>query len=372
MKAIKLLIKMITISFAGSCAREVTTSTSAIKEIANTSPGVQYTMMKDFSVVMEATHGFADIGKATPVDSGTLFNGNSVTKTLTAVAVLNLVDEGKMRLTERVSTYLDSIPFKWDITIQQLLSHSSGLKNPIPLRWIHLQTEHQEFNKLKFFNAVMAGNTRQSNKPGSKFQYSNLNYLILGYIIEKVSGVGYEEYVKSTIIDPLGAQIFFKIDSSQRYAYGYQKRYTLMSAAMGFFLDEDKFIESREQDWLKFKPFYNNGAAYGGSIGNAKAFNLYLQELMRGDSKIISASSKNSMLTATEESKGLMALSWFTGVLDGHRYFCHAGGGGGHYCEIRFYPDLNVSSVIMLNRSGMKDERLLDKTDRSLLRQLAR
>jgi D-alanyl-D-alanine carboxypeptidase len=184
--------------------------------------------------------------------------------------------------------------------------------------------------------------------------------------------VNYEEYIKSTIIDPLKAKMFFKIDSSQSYAFGYQKRYTLMSAAMGFFLDENKFIESKEEDWLKFKPFYNNGAPYGGLIGNATAFNLYMQELMREDSKIVSEDSKSLMLTATEESKGRMTLSWFTGVLEGHRYFCHAGGGGGHYCEIRFYPDLNVSSVIMLNRSGMKDERLLDKTDGELLRQVVK
>lgn len=76
------------------------------------------------------------------------------------------------------------------------------------------------------------------------------------------------------------------------------------------------------------------------------------------------------MLTSTKASKGVMCYSWFTGELDGHRYFCHAGGGGGYYCEIRFYPDLNVSSVIMLNRSGMRDERLLDKIDEGILKRL--
>jgi hypothetical protein len=144
---------------------------------------------------------------------------------------------------------------------------------------------------------------------------------------------------------------------------------TLMSGLMGFFLDEDKFIESREDGWLKFKPFYNNGAAYGGLIGNARGFNVFLQALMHnGDaSSMMGPEMKEKMLAPTPASKGAMALSWFVGRLDGYRYYCHPGGGGGYYCEIRFYPELNVSSAIMLNRSGMRDERLLDKIDKEFL-----
>jgi hypothetical protein len=58
-----------------------------------------------------------------------------------------------------------------------------------------------------------------------------------------------------------------------------------------------------------------------------------------------------------------MSLSWYTGILKGNKYFSHAGGGGGYYIELRVYPELGVGSVIMYNRSGMKDERILDKAD---------
>ena len=58
-----------------------------------------------------------------------------------------------------------------------------------------------------------------------------------------------------------------------------------------------------------------------------------------------------------------MCLGWFAGDLNGNKYFAHAGGGGGYYCEIRIYPDLNKGSVIFFNRSGMSDERYLDKLD---------
>jgi len=59
-----------------------------------------------------------------------------------------------------------------------------------------------------------------------------------------------------------------------------------------------------------------------------------------------------------------MCLSWFTSKLSGESYFAHAGGGGGYYCEIRLYPDAGIGSVIMFNRSGMSDERYLDKLDK--------
>ena len=59
-----------------------------------------------------------------------------------------------------------------------------------------------------------------------------------------------------------------------------------------------------------------------------------------------------------------MCLSWFIGSLDGNQYYSHAGRGGGYYCEIRIYPKLKMASVIIFNRTGVSDERFLDKIDR--------
>lgn len=353
--------------FSSDRQKETADSSRVLAGLAKSTPGLQYMMMKDLQVVMEADHGLAEISTRRPVDSNTIFNGNSVTKTLTALAIMKLVDAGKVKLNDFVSTRIDDIPFRWDITIEQLLAHSSGLKNPIPLRWIHLQEECENFDGTHFFNSVLKENHAQSWRPGTGFRYSNLNYLILGRFIEKVTGIPYAQFIQTSILDSLDTELGFYINDLNKYAYGYQRRYTLMSFLMGFFLDEEKFIAKNEEGWLKFRPFYNNGAAYGGLIGSAKGFNIYLQALMRKDSRIITPESSLAMFAPTEASKGLMCLSWFRGELDGQRYFCHAGGGGGHYCEIRIYPELNVSSVIMLNRSGMRDERLLDSVDRSLI-----
>ena len=342
-------------------------SLKAIEDIAKSSPGLQYVMMNDLRVVNEVNYGFADVANKRLVDACTVFNGNSVTKTFTAVAILRLVTDGRLRLADRVSSFVTDVLFKWDITIEQLLSHMSGLKNPIPLKWIHLPGEADTFDERTFYQSVLKANYYQSSKPGTVFRYSNINYLILGHIIEKVSGMPYQKFICNSILAPIGSQLSFSVKNYDHYAFGYQKRFTIMSCVMGFFLDEHKFIERKEGAWLKFTPFYNNGAAYGGLIGNAISFNLFLQALMRDHSSVIASEMMFRMITPTAASKGAMSLSWFTGVLDGHRYYCHAGGGGGHYCEIRFYPDLKVSSVIMLNRSGMRDERLLDSVDREFI-----
>lgn len=70
--------------------------------------------------------------------------------------------------------------------------------------------------------------------------------------------------------------------------------------------------------------------------------------------------------TLNGKSTGI-CLSWFKGDLKGMKYFAHAGGGGGYYCEIRIYPDLGIGSTIFFNRTGMSDQRFLDKIDRLYL-----
>jgi hypothetical protein len=91
----------------------------------------------------------------------------------------------------------------------------------------------------------------------------------------------------------------------------------------------------------------------------------YAQTLLQQNSILLNDHYKEILFTesmAKEKPTG-MSLSWFTGSLKGNRFFAHAGGGGGYYVELRVYPELGVGSVIMYNRSGMKDERILDKTD---------
>lgn len=109
-----------------------------------------------------------------------------------------------------------------------------------------------------------------------------------------------------------------------------------------------------------------NGASYGGLIGTPCAFVKYIQQLLKPDGLLLSADARKTLFTENYTNNGKptgMCLSWFCGQLKGNRYFAHAGGGGGYYCEIRIYPDNESGSVIFFNRTGMADERFLDRVD---------
>ena len=129
-------------------------------------------------------------------------------------------------------------------------------------------------------------------------------------------------------------------------------------------------MDKEGSKWKPFKPFYVNGASYGGLIGTPDSFIKYIQGLLNPDCQLITNDYRNMLFTENYTVKNKptgMCLSWFKGQLNGRNYFTHAGGGGGYYCEIRIYPDLGLGSLIFFNRTGMSDQRFLDRIDKIYL-----
>jgi CubicO group peptidase (beta-lactamase class C family) len=336
-------------------------------------PSVQYILFTRDSVIHEFHHGFADVKNQIKAEAHTTYNAFSVTKTFTALAILQLAEKGKLNIDHSAKQYLPDFQYSSGITIRHLLTHSAGIPNPIPLAWIHLVEEHPSFNRNIYFNQIFLKHNRTRSKPNEKFAYSNLGYVLLGQIIENVSGQQYEEYVRDNIIKPLNlspAELGFEIADNKDHAKGYQKQASLTNLLLGFLIDKRKYMDETEGKWKPFKSYYLNGAPYGGLIGSKRGFVKYIQELLKPDSRLISKDYKKLLfienITSTGKPTG-MCLSWYCGKLNGNKYFSHAGGGGGYYCEIRIYPELGIGSVIMFNRTGMTDQRFLDKADRIYL-----
>jgi len=333
-------------------------------------PSVHYIHFNHESLIHRFNTGWADIRNQHQINEHCTYNAYSVTKTFTALAVLQLAEKGKLEIDDPVNVYLSTFPYGTDISIRQLLTHSAGIPNPIPLSWIHLVSEHAAFDRNHFFDQVFKKNPRTSFMPNEKFQYSNLGYVLLGQLIEKCSGISYEQYILEQILIPLGitpGELGFMIQTNAMHARGYHKRYSLSNAVLSFLINKKKFMGKAEGAWSPFNDFYINGVSYGGLIGTANSFVKYIQELLRPDCKILSDSYKKMLFLENHTNAGKetgMCLSWFSGKLNGNTYFAHAGGGGGYYCELRIYPNLNRGSVVMFNRSGMTDERFLDKVDR--------
>jgi len=336
----------------------------------NKTPSIKYLYFNEDSIIKSFRMGSSDIEKKIEVSPSTTYNAFSVTKTFTALAILQLSEKGLIGINCPVSQYLPEFSFGSEITIKQLLNHSAGIPNPIPLNWIHLDSEHGTFDRNSFFKSIFEKNTKSKSKPNEKFAYSNLGYVILGQLIENVSGKTYEEYITENIIRKLPINpndLTFEIYNNERHAKGYHKKMSFSKLLLGFFIDKSKFMGESEGEWRSFNKFYVNGASYGGLIGTPTAFVAYLQELLKSENNLISNEYKQMLFQENKTNKGEntgMCLSWFTGELYSNKYYAHAGGGGGYYCEIRIYPDLKTGSVVFLNRTGMSDERFLDKLDK--------
>ena len=158
---------------------------------------------KDGKPVFEQAYGLADREKHIPNTLKTRFRNGSMNKMFTAVATLQLVQAGKLKLDDPVGKYLTDYPNKdvaTKVTISELLSHTGGTGDffgpEFDQHRLELRT-HADYVKL-------FGNRPPKFEPGSRFEYSNYGFLLLGNIIEKVTGESYYDYVREHVYEPAG------------------------------------------------------------------------------------------------------------------------------------------------------------------------
>ena len=176
--------------------------------------GGGFAIMHGQSAAKQFSFGVARRDTHQPVDTETAYNWASITKTLTAIAILQLRDRGLLALDDPAVRYVPELRQVHDdygsvdvITIRQLLTHSAGLRNPT---WPWdcddaSNCDWQPFEPTKWTQvAAMLPYTHIAFKPGSRWSYSNLGYVFLGQIIERLSGDDFEVYIDKNILKPLG------------------------------------------------------------------------------------------------------------------------------------------------------------------------
>lgn len=332
-------------------------------------PGLQYLVVDTNGVVFEYSGGWADIQNQKPMQADTTLMAYSMTKTFTAVAVLQLVEQGKLSLDDELDTLLPDTPYHGNhITVRQLLSHTAGLPNPIPLRWAHLAEEADEFDSDAALAQVLRDNPELESEPGEAFSYSNIGHWLLGEIVEKVSGQSFQEYVSTQIIAPLQIpqnEMDFVIHNPDRHAKGYLARYSFTNLAKGLVTDS-KFWGAYEGNWLVLKTHYLNGPAFGGLLGTPHAFGLFLQDQLQAESVLLKPETKillESQQTALSGQPIPMTLGWHIGETDGTLYYFKEGGGGGFHAEMRLYPTLQIATLVMTNSTEFNSTKFLNQVD---------
>ena len=208
------------------------------------SPGVQYLLLNKNETLLEVNAGYADISGEILVGSENTFHCFSSTKTFTAIAILQLMEQGKLSLEDCASDMLPEFRFSKSFTIRHLLCHQSGLGNPMPVRWIHLASEDYSFDENKFLTEVIYKNAQLNFTPGKKFSYSNLGFLVLGKLIEKFSGMHYIEFIRKNIIEKIREvdKVSFTFPDAALHATGYHANSFFNRVLFSLLMNKNKFI----------------------------------------------------------------------------------------------------------------------------------
>jgi CubicO group peptidase (beta-lactamase class C family) len=330
-------------------------------------PGLQYIVIDPNRILFEYAGGLADIKNQRKMKPDTTLMAYSMTKTFTAAAIMQLVEQGKLQLDDEINRYVNAYAGH-GLTVRQLLDHTAGLANPIPLRWVHLAAEHAAFDEDAAFARVLRDNAKLKYGPAQKFFYSNIGYWLLGKIIDNLAGVPYAVYIRANVLQPLRLsprEIDFVIPDPSRHANGYLAKYSLMNFIKGL-LTDSKVWGGYEGRWLRLQNVYVNGPAFGGLVGSASSFSRFLQDQLQTDSILFNRETKRAFEAQQSDKAGRlipMTLGWHIGKVNGTAYFFKEGGGGGFHSEMRLYQEKGIGSVVMVNCTTFDSRKFLNRFD---------
>lgn len=278
----------------------------------------------------------------------------SITKLFTATAILQLAEQGRIDLDAPASRYLPDVRLireGREATVRDLLSHASGLPNPVPITWIHLASEPAP-SLDDMIRLHIGSEPKLDFVPGSRHAYSNLGYLLLGRMVERVTGQVYPRYVEDKVLAPLGCRdAGFAVPADR--AAGYQNEWSFTGLAASWMLDRRFFGQTKDGRW-ETRPFTVDGAPYGGLSGSVDCLLGFARMILNGgeglSGRVLSRPSVEMMLRPSGQAP--FALAWRVGTLDGEPYAEHLGGGGGFCAGLRLYPRLGYAVAVLGNESS--------------------
>ncbi|WP_353216458.1 serine hydrolase domain-containing protein [Sandarakinorhabdus sp.] len=308
-------------------------------------PALQFAIVVYGRVVMSEAYGFADIEQQIAASRQTLFPINSATKSFTGVAIMQLAEAGRVDLEAPISNYLDGLPEKWRaIRIRQLLAHSSGLPNIVDeMGLIGGGSDAEAWAKVQ--TLPMEGET------GAAFAYNQTNYVLLGRLIEKLSGRPFEKFLTERQFTPASLP-------AARFGDGYDivpgraDVYIRQHAGRG----AGPADRSTLYHWIDDIPVSTRAGA--GLYATADDVADWIIALQRG--KLLAPATIARMWqpdVLNDGSANIWAMGW--PILAGTKRRAVGGIGGGR-STFFIYPDDGVAVIVMTNLVGANPQNMVD------------
>ena len=291
-------------------------------------PGAAVAVMKNGKVVKIKGYGVASLEHNVPVTTDTVFEIGSVSKQMTAAGIMLLVEEGKVSLDEKISTYLPDTPDTWrDVTVRHLLTHSSGIKSYSSLTGFALL----ERLKVADFIKLLAPHPLEYI-PGERNIYSNTGFTLLAYIIESTSGKPYIEFMRERIFRPLGMT---KTDDRD-------PEYIILNRATGYEWRGDRYA-GRSWDLTDLK----GAGSIVSTINDMVKWNIGLD----GGTFLKPASKAEwwKRFTLNDGKPSVYGFGWRISELRGHRLTGHTGQTAGFTSANFRYPDHGLTVTVLTN-----------------------
>ena len=301
-------------------------------------PGMSVAVVQNGKVVLAKGYGLVNVELSAPATAETAYELMSVSKQFTATAIMILVEEGRIRLDEKVSTYLADTPSAWSaVTIRHLLTHTSGISdytdNPGWRQQIRLDRKPEELMKPVAERPL-------AFQPGEQWRYSNSNYYLLGMIIEKLSGKHYADFIDERIFKPLG-MTSTRLDVMTDIIANRSAGYNLQNGQM-----QNAEYVSPTQKW-----------AAGAIISTASDMAKWVIAIDEG--KLLKKDSWQQMIVPAKLNNGKETSYGFGNELEkdhNHLVAGHQGGGIAFNTTVRRYVNDKLSVIVLCNLTQAPSE----------------
>ena len=286
-------------------------------------------VIQNGQILLDKGYGYANLEWQIPNSPTTKFRLGSITKQFTAAAILLLEEQGKLKITDLINQYIPDTPSEWGtITILNLLTHTSGIPN---------YTNFPDFASMTTIpktpeeQITLFRNKPLDFQPSSGYVYNNSGYVLLGYLIEKISGQSYKDFVVKNIFKPLVME-----DS------GYDTHSAiLLQRASGYVTSPNGF---RNADYLDMSIPYAAGSLYSTTHDLRKWVEGLFGE------KVLSAKSLQKMITPFTNDYGFGVIMQ---PVDGSNVIMHGGGINGFNTMLLNSPEDRLTVIILANLNGI-------------------